>query len=521
MPSLETDRPDRPATPPEPPSSAGPPDLPAAARWSALGAPSPDATPRLASGARLESPTELASLGDRALAIALDTLVPLAAFIGAGLWIAPAAGGMTASGFKLEGTPALIVMACALAAALVYQIGFEGLTGTSLGKVVAGIRVTTIDGQPIGLRAATVRNLMRFVDGLGVYLVAALSVLLTRRRQRLGDLAAGTVVVCRDYGRVLRVLALLALVALPIASFGVLLSRSRAQDAAATSPTPSTSAAGPAAPPVSPAASAARAAALPPDPVSDGPFSASGFRLAAGKNGPDRPDATFRPQEQVALLFEVQGHASRDGGRGRLQLAYRVLDPEGVAMAEDSGTESEVPAGPGTAANVWVTVSVPAFALPGTHRLEVDVTDLESGRHVAVARPFTVQALPFQPSDTLVLRHVRLTEGEDGPPRRGSAYPSGSHVWIAFEIVGFKVGEGGTVKISQDLEVVAKDGTRILQDHVLDIDQRFSYVPRRLPGSNHISLGEIPAGDYEARLSFSDRIGGGAWTEVVPFSVHR
>lgn len=521
MPSLEADHPDRPATPPEPPSSADPPDLPAAARCPACGASLPDAVPRTAPGADLESPTELASLGDRALAIALDTLVPLAAFVGAGLWIAPAFGGMTASGFQLEGAPALIVITCALVSALVYQIGFEGLTGTSLGKVVTGIRVTTTGGQPIGFHAATVRNLMRFIDGLAVYLVAALPVLLTRRRQRLGDLAAGTVVVRRDYGPVARVLALLVLVALPAASFGALLSRSRAQETAATSPTGSTSAARPTAGPVAPGVSATRTAAPPPDTVSDGPFSASGFRLAAGESGPDRPDATFRPGEPVALLFDIRGQAPRDGGRGRLQLAYKAIDPEGATMAEDAGTEIDVPAGPGSAASVYVTVRLPGFALPGVYRLDVVVTDLVSGRHLTVTRPFSVNALPFQPSATLVLRNVRLTEGDDGPPRGESAYPRGGHVWIAFDIVGFQVGQGGTVKISEDLEVVAADGTRILEDHVLDIDQTFAYAPRRLPTSNHISLGEIPPGDYQSRLSFADRVGGGTWTEVVPFSVRR
>lgn len=518
MPSPEADRPDRPATPAAPSSIAGPPELPAAARCPACGAPLPDTAPRIAPTVALESPTPLASIGDRALAIALDTLVPLAAFIGAGLWIAPAFGGMTASGFQLEGAPALIVIACALVSALVYQIGIEGLTGTSLGKVVTGIRVTTTDGQPIGFRAAAVRNVMRFVDGLGVYLVAALPVLVTRRRQRLGDLAAGTIVVRRDYGTLTRIVALLVLVALPVASFGALLSRSRTQNAAGTSSTGSSSTASPTAAPVAPGTSAARPAGSP-DSVSDGAFSASGFRLAAGENGPDRPDATFRPRERVALLFVIRGQTSQDGERGRLRLAYKAIDPEGAIVGEDAGTEIEVPAGPGAAANVYVTVSVPAFALPGTHRLEVGVTDVGSGRHVAVIRPFTVDALPFQPSATLVLRNVRLIEGDEGPPRDGSDYPRGGHVWIAFDIVGFQVGEGGAVKISQDLEVVAADGTRILEDHVLDIDQTFAYLPRRLPGSNHISLGEIPPGSYQARLSFADRVGGGTWIEVVPFSV--
>src|SRR5262249_50803638 len=43
---------------------------------------------------------------------------------------------------------------------------------------------------------AIIRNLLRIVDQLpGVYAIGILSVLLTRRQQRLGDLAAGTLVV--------------------------------------------------------------------------------------------------------------------------------------------------------------------------------------------------------------------------------------------------------------------------------------------------------------------------------------
>jgi uncharacterized RDD family membrane protein YckC len=512
-----SDRPSHPADPPEPPSSAAPPDLPAVARCPACGAPLPDTASPAVRGVGVRAVPPFASLGDRALAIALDTLVPLAAFVAAGLWLAPAFGGMTASGFQLEGIPALIVIACALVTALVYQMGFEGLAGTSLGKVVTGIGVTTVEGQRIGLRAAMVRNLMRFIDGLAVYLVAAVPVLLTRRRQRLGDLMAGTVVVRRDYGTAAPIFALAVLVALPVFSFGALLSRSRAQGetgpSATAVPAPGTSAA--------PATPGATVTPAPPPAglVSDGPFSASNFRLAAGQDGPDRPNATFAPGERVALLFDVRGQAPQDGEGGRLRVAYKAIDPEGTIMAEDAGSDVAVPAGAGRVANVSVTVPVPAFALPGAHRLEVVATDLVSGRHVAVARSFTVDALPFVPSDTLLLRHVRLTEGDDGPPRADNAYPRGGDVWIAFDIVGFRLGEGGVVKVSQDLEVVAADGTRVLQDHVLDIDQRFAYPPRRLPASNHISLGEIPPGDYQARLSFVDGIGGSTWTEVVPFSV--
>lgn len=84
----------------------------------------------------------------------------------------------------------------AVAAATLYHVVFEGFTGRTAGKVVAGIAVVREDGSPCTLRAATVRTLGRFLDWLPVgYLLGFLSVAVTDRRQRVGDLLAGTVVV--------------------------------------------------------------------------------------------------------------------------------------------------------------------------------------------------------------------------------------------------------------------------------------------------------------------------------------
>ena len=59
-----------------------------------------------------------------------------------------------------------------------------------------GLRVIDISGRPVTVYAVVIRNLVRIVDQMpGVYAIAIVSVLVTRRQQRLGDLAAGTVVV--------------------------------------------------------------------------------------------------------------------------------------------------------------------------------------------------------------------------------------------------------------------------------------------------------------------------------------
>jgi hypothetical protein len=51
-------------------------------------------------------------------------------------------------------------------------------------------------GAPVGLRASAVRNLLRLLEGPTTFYVPAIvAVLATRRNQRLGDLAAGTLVI--------------------------------------------------------------------------------------------------------------------------------------------------------------------------------------------------------------------------------------------------------------------------------------------------------------------------------------
>lgn len=78
-----------------------------------------------------------------------------------------------------------------------YDVLFETLaSGRTPGKRWAGLRVVKVGGAPVGFLASSVRNILRIIDALpGFYLVGILAVLFTKRNQRLGDLAAGTLVV--------------------------------------------------------------------------------------------------------------------------------------------------------------------------------------------------------------------------------------------------------------------------------------------------------------------------------------
>ena len=78
-----------------------------------------------------------------------------------------------------------------------YNILFEVLNhGATPGKRAVGVRVMNINGTPVGWTGSLIRNLIRFVDTLpGSYAFGLISMLSTRHFQRLGDLAAGTIVV--------------------------------------------------------------------------------------------------------------------------------------------------------------------------------------------------------------------------------------------------------------------------------------------------------------------------------------
>jgi uncharacterized RDD family membrane protein YckC len=137
----------------------------------------------------------LAGLGSRVGSAVVDAVirgllyVAILLLVGVSIW----GGGVDpGSGFL---TAILIVLIFFIEVG--YDIAFETLaSGRTVGKRIAGLRVLRIDGSPVDFRSSAIRNLLRLVDGaLTGYLAGVISVLVTSKNQRLGDLAAGTVVV--------------------------------------------------------------------------------------------------------------------------------------------------------------------------------------------------------------------------------------------------------------------------------------------------------------------------------------
>jgi uncharacterized RDD family membrane protein YckC len=95
-----------------------------------------------------------------------------------------------------------LVLLALFAAQWIYFVVCEAIFGRSPGKMAVGIRVVTTSGRPIGWRAAALRNLLRAADLLPVaYAAGVVSMALSSRFQRLGDLVAGTMVVAPENAR--------------------------------------------------------------------------------------------------------------------------------------------------------------------------------------------------------------------------------------------------------------------------------------------------------------------------------
>ncbi len=171
-------------------------------RVTPLDATSSSGSDRLVSGEAVEFDIRYARLGSRALALLLDIGVQIVLALVLYFVLSILIGLAFAGGF---GDVALIIAGLAIVSVVVlvgYPAAMETLTrGRTLGKLAMGLRVVRDDGGPIRFRHALTRALVRVAlewPGLLpplVWVPSLTTMLLNPQGKRLGDLAAGTIVI--------------------------------------------------------------------------------------------------------------------------------------------------------------------------------------------------------------------------------------------------------------------------------------------------------------------------------------
>lgn len=173
------------------------PARPVSARPAPTPTPQPPMLPleQTASAHALSEEMVLASIGQRAFAHLLDGIPVLLVFVVVGSIVANETGNMTGNGFEMQGEAALVTLVITYIIVLIYFTIFEALpAGKTFGKWLAGIRVASEIGRRASFGQAFMRNLLRLIDGLPLYLIGLALAGSSERKQRLGDRVAHTLV---------------------------------------------------------------------------------------------------------------------------------------------------------------------------------------------------------------------------------------------------------------------------------------------------------------------------------------
>jgi uncharacterized RDD family membrane protein YckC len=138
----------------------------------------------------------LAGIGSRFLAVALDMLLQFAIYLVLGLIAGLVASFGIAANWGKQSAFAILIF-IAFAVQFGYFATFETLwNGQTPGKRWTHLRVIQDSGRPISAYDAILRNLLRIVDSLpSLYAIGIVTMLISKENKRVGDYAAGTVVV--------------------------------------------------------------------------------------------------------------------------------------------------------------------------------------------------------------------------------------------------------------------------------------------------------------------------------------
>jgi len=134
---------------------------------------------------------QIADIPQRAMAVILDLLL-----VGPLVWAVMAEIFSSVSERMMlhEGRMVEFLLLCQ-PVNIAYHALCEAAAGATLGKWILGLRVLRADGSRLTIGAAILRNLLRPLEGEGMFLLGGLVMANSPRRQRLGDLLGRTIVV--------------------------------------------------------------------------------------------------------------------------------------------------------------------------------------------------------------------------------------------------------------------------------------------------------------------------------------
>jgi uncharacterized RDD family membrane protein YckC len=377
-------------------------------------------------------------MGDRLAATVLDGILLVSAFVVTGMAAFVKMGGIPENELSLTAAPVLRFIAVAAAAGITYFWVCEGLFGATLGKALAGVQVRAKSGTRCGLVASLVRNLLRVVDGLGVYLFGFIVAMSSNLRQRLGDHAAGTVVVERKLSRVARA----GLILFWFELFGSGLAGAFLLFRHEVTTESSTVLVRPRAP--------------------ESTREAIHIEFLESDGGPARPPLPYRPGDTLHMRCDISGYAKGADGRPSLLVNVLVSDPTGLPMHRPWSDSFHVQQAPGLPIYGAFNLTLPAFVSPGTYKITIWGRDYLTNNDFQVSPTFEVIGAAVAPPRGLEVRDFVLATAEHGTPRGIPVVPGGGAIYMRCNLLGMQF-RGDQVSGRIALKVISPSG-RVVAD---------------------------------------------------------
>jgi len=228
------------------------------------------------------------------------------------------------------------------------------------------------------------------------------------------------------------------------------------------------------------------------------------------EDGPPYAQA-FRAGEQVFLDLRVAGYGKSDDENPELKLKWTF------AAVDAAGNRFEPPYSSGLQTGLAAqdsdyrprarySVAIPVFALEGTYRVQVKVTDEVTQQSAEGSYPFRVRGkvLPKLPPLGTLVQFFR--QEEDANPLTLPVFRPGSQVWLRFDIQGFTQAKDHSIAVNYGVAVVGPDQKSFLIQDPAATDQAKPFYPQAfVPAAFMIQLPpQALPGDYLLSLTVRD-----------------
>lgn len=457
----------------------------------------------------------LARIGDRLLAVILDTIFLGALFALVGMWAAARWGGVTENGFSLEGRAALITITITALVGFLYYWILEGAFGATLGKAIVSVQVRNKNGGPCGMGPSLIRNLLRIVDGIAVYLVGFLVAVFSKLRQRTGDHLAKTIVVEKKSGALARTVVVLLWLTCVVGGIveAYLIHRGVPPAMVARSATSGSTTS------VSPGSTSAPATTL----RSTGDLKIVNFKFLQSANGSVRLANTYKPGDKVYTSYDTVGFGTDSQGRLHLHLIVVPFDSNGLSLYAPWNDEmNQAVESADTPAHGYYNFDLPPFVPGGTFKLRIMAHDSVKNSDSELMAAFSVEANPIPVFGSLEFRDCQLSLTEDGPSANPTIIQPGGKVFAACKLGGMRF-QDDRPNVHIALQVVGPGGSVILdKPDFLDINDLSPYHPPTIFSgiSSWVSLpSDAASGVYIWRQTVTDRFASATIVQEMKFEV--